>query len=62
MPKTAVEQAAEQAAEYGTYAAAEPIFIDGARAFNPGDLVPASHVARGVVNASQVKKITAEKG
>jgi len=35
---------AAQAKEYGTYVAKETIFFDGARAFNAGDPVPASHV------------------
>lgn len=28
------------------YLAIEPIFIDGVRAFNPGDVVPDGHVER----------------
>jgi hypothetical protein len=47
-----------QAAEYGTFVANKPITIAGARAFNPGDPVPASHVERGVVSADDVDKIT----
>jgi len=54
---TAADMAAAIAAEYGTYTAAGPIFIDGARAFNAGDPVPASHVDRGVVPAGLVHKI-----
>jgi hypothetical protein len=38
--------AAAQEKEYGTYVATQPIFIDGARAFNPGHPVPAGHVSR----------------
>lgn len=43
-----------QAKEYGQWVAVEPIDIGGARAFNPGDPVPVSHVERGVVAKSQV--------
>lgn len=53
-----------QVAEWSQYVAAEPIFIGGARAFNPGDPVPASHVKDGVVTKEQVKSAksaTAEK-
>lgn len=46
--------AAAQAAEYGKYVAKEPIRINGARAFNPGDPVPVSHVESGVVSKEQV--------
>jgi hypothetical protein len=45
---------AKQESEWGTYVAAAPIFIGGARAFNPGDPVPVSHVTGGVVNQAQV--------
>lgn len=54
---TAADVAAAIAAEYGTYVAAGPINIDGARAFNEGDPVPVSHVDRGVVHVGQVRKI-----
>lgn len=37
---------AAQAKEYSTYVAKEVIFLDGARAFNPGQPVPVSHVER----------------
>lgn len=49
-------------AEYGTYVALGPIDIDGARAFNAGDPVPVSHVARGVVAESAVAKTTTQAG
>ena len=52
---------AEQAKEYGQYVAAEVITIGGARAFNVGDPVPASHVARGVVGTSQVTAVSSTK-
>jgi len=55
-PTTAVDHQAAIAAEYGTYVATEPIDIGGARAFNPGDAVPVSHVANGVVPQSAVAK------
>lgn len=61
-PATAEELSAAQEAEYGTYVATEPINIDGARAFNPGDRVPVSHVQRGVVDESQVAKLTTKAG
>lgn len=35
---------AAQEKEYGTYVATAVITFDGARAFNPGDPVPVSHV------------------
>jgi len=55
-PTTAPEQQAAIEAEYGTYVATQPIDIGGARAFNPGDAVPASHVERGVVSLDSVAK------
>lgn len=61
MSATAEDRRAVQLAEYGTYVAAEVIFLDGVRAFNEGDAVPVSHVDRGVVDVSQVKKINTEK-
>lgn len=60
MPDTAEELRAAQAREYGTYIAAETIDIGGARAFNAGDPVPVSHVKNGVVDESQVTKVTAK--
>lgn len=57
MSEMTVEQYREaQAKEYGQYVAVEAIDINGARAFNPGDPVPASHVTNGVVADSQVAK------
>lgn len=47
---------AEQQKEYGSFVAVQPIDIGGARAFNVGDAVPASHVSRGVVAAGAVAK------
>lgn len=38
--------AAAQEAEYATYVATEAILVDGARAYNAGDPVPASNVVR----------------
>lgn len=40
--------------EYGQYVARDVIFINGARAYNPGDPVPASVVSDGVVTRDQV--------
>ncbi len=51
-----------QAAEYGTYVATQPIDIMGARAFNVGDPVPASHVERGVVAQDAVAKQSTKAG
>jgi hypothetical protein len=56
-PNTVEEYLDEQAAEWGTYVAADTIYIDGVRAFNKGERVPASHVTRKVVTAAQVEKI-----
>lgn len=56
------ELAAAQAAEYGTYVATKTITIRGARAFNVGDPVPASHVERGVVDEDSVAKVTTKAG
>ena len=48
-----------QAKEYGTYIAVERINIGGARAFNPGDPVPVSHVEgdNPVVRKDQVARV-----
>jgi hypothetical protein len=62
MTQTPEEFRAAQVAEYGTYVATEPIYIDGARAFNAGDPVPVSHVERKVVAESQVAKRTTKAG
>lgn len=51
-----------QAAEYGTYVAAKPIDIRGARAFNTGDPVPVSHVENGTVNEDDVVKASTKAG
>lgn len=61
-PATAAELLEAQRAEYGTYVATVPIDINGARAFNPGDAVPTSHVERGVVLAEQVAKVSTKAG
>ncbi len=59
---TAADLRAALGDEYGQYVAAGPIYIGGARAFNEGDPVPASHVERGVVEADQVSKPTTKAG
>lgn len=56
MPSPAEDFAAHQAAEYGEFVAVEAIVIAGARAFNPGDPVPKSHVTSGVVDKKQVAR------
>lgn len=62
-PTTAAEVEAALTREYSTFVAAQEIDIDGARAFNPGDPVPVSHVERGVVRQDQVTKTnTTKKG
>lgn len=45
-----------QEAEYGTWVANKPIEIRGARAFNEGDPVPASHIKNGIVSKDDVAK------
>lgn len=61
-PLTAVQLREALGVEYGTYVAVGPININGARAFNEGDPVPASHVERGVVEPDQVKKTSTAAG
>jgi hypothetical protein len=61
-PLTAAQFREVQGDEYGQYVAAQTIFIEGARAFNVGDPVPASHVERGVVAADEVKKVSTKAG
>lgn len=63
MAEQTVEQyRKEQEAEWGAYVATRAIDIAGARAFNVGDPVPASHVERGVVPADRVAKTTTKAG
>jgi hypothetical protein len=59
-PTTGEEQRAAQAEEYGKYRAKQPIKVDGVLAFNTGDLVPASHVTRQVVDKDLVEEIPAD--
>lgn len=40
--------------EYSYWVATEAIFVDGARAFNPGDPVPRSHVDSGLIPKDMV--------
>jgi hypothetical protein len=54
------EYQAAQEAEWGQYVATQPIFVDGVRAFNTGDPVPAGHVKNGLVAKAQVT--ATEKG
>ena len=56
--QTVEEYLKAQATEWGTYVATEVIHINGARAFNVGDPVPASHVADKKVPAESVAKTT----
>lgn len=57
-PLTAEEHQAAIAKEYGQYVAVSTIYIGGARAFNTGDPVPASHVSGGVVPQELVARST----
>jgi hypothetical protein len=52
--QTVEDREKERIAEYSKWVAVVPIDIHGARAFNPGDPVPVSHVDRGVVASHQV--------
>lgn len=61
-PVTAEQYAQALADEYSQFVATAPIDIDGARAFNVGDPVPASHMERQVVPADRVKKVTTKAG
>jgi hypothetical protein len=61
-PTTADDLRQQLAADYGTYVAVVPIDINGARAFNVGDAVPASHVERQVVASHQVARNTTKAG
>jgi hypothetical protein len=61
VPVTAEDFAAATIAEYGQYRATQAIYINGARAFNPGDPVPAGHVKRKVVSLEQVEDVTSKK-
>jgi hypothetical protein len=60
-PNTAADALSEREAEYGRYRANQAIYIDGVRAFNEGDPVPASHVTRKVVTKDQVDDVSASK-
>jgi hypothetical protein len=57
--KTVEQYLDEQRAEWGAYVATVPIDVNGARAFNPGDPVPASHVTGGVVRKDEVRPVKA---
>lgn len=62
MSESPEDFAARQAVEYGTYVATEAIFYNGARAFNPGDPVPVSHVEQyGYDEQGLVEKVKADK-
>lgn len=60
--RTAAQLREEQEREYSQYVAAQAIDIEGARAFNVGDPVPASHVDSGIVPADAVKKTSTKAG
>lgn len=55
-PTTAAEQRDAVQKEWSQYVALAPIYVKGARAFNAGDPVPASHVKNGVVRSDEVAK------
>lgn len=61
-PQTAEDYEAALIKDYSAYVAKEPIFIDGVRAFNRGNAVPASHVDSGVVSPEQVEKLSTKAG
>jgi hypothetical protein len=52
----------QQTAEYSAFVAKHPIYIRGARAFNTGDPVPASHVKSGAVSRDDVVKPDTKAG
>jgi hypothetical protein len=57
-PKTVAELRKEIDAEWGVWTAVAPIFVDGVRAFNPGDQVPVANVkAHGYDKDGLVKKV-----
>lgn len=59
MPSPVEDFAAAQATEYGAFVAVETILVDGARAYNVGDPVPASNVAaHGYLKQGLVRKAT----
>lgn len=64
-PQVVAEATAQrdaQIAEYSQWVATSPIDINGARAFNAGDPVPASHVDRGVVGRDLVEPARGTNG
>lgn len=61
-PTTADDLRQQLEVDYGTYVATRVIYVDGVRAFNVGDPVPASHVERGVVGADEVAKSSTKAG
>ncbi len=61
-PMTAAQFREAVGDEYGQYVATVAIDINGARAFNVGDPVPASHVKAGVVDDGQVSKVSTKAG
>ena len=61
-PATVEELRAAQAKEYGQWVALGPIALDGVRAFNTGDPVPASHVDGGIVARKLVAKPSTKAG
>jgi hypothetical protein len=57
-PKTVQELREEIDKEWGAWKAATPIFVDGVRAFNPGDHVPVANVkAHGYDKDGLVEKV-----
>ena len=61
-PKTVAEFQDALTSEWGTYVAIVPIDLNGARAANPGDPIPASHVKQGLVSEEQVAKRSTKAG
>lgn len=61
-PKTVAEFQDALTSEWGTYVAIVPIDLNGARAANPGDPIPVSHVKQGIVSEDQVANINTKAG
>jgi hypothetical protein len=63
MPQMSPEDVRKAAVDdYGQYRAVNVIYIGNARAFNPDDRVPASHVESELVSLDDVEKITTKAG
>jgi hypothetical protein len=61
-PRTVQEYEDSLRKEWSQYVAVTPIEIDGVRAFNAGDPVPASHVTDKLVDEASVAKVSTAAG